>query len=913
MDGRFPLTGRDAERALITGLLDDAHVRGATLVIRGTPGAGKSALLEWAAATAGDRFLILRATGSAAEFGLPFAALHQIVRPVLSHSIRLPRYRRDALDVAFGRESDVPPDLFSVAMAALDLIAEAAARKPVLILADDVHRMDPSSQQALAFVGRRVASDRVVLLATYRDREEGSLADPVFAGIDLAPLDRASAAELLDRAAYALDPRTRTLILEVARGNPLALLELPRTVTAADDTVDAGRLPLTRRLERSFAARAGDLDEPTRTALNLAALSDSGDLAEIIEATELLAGPVPPAGPVTAGVLDPAVSAGLIGVEDAVVRFGHPLIRSSIYQRLSPAARRAGHDALARVLHDSPERAVWHRATAALRPDQGLAAALEQAADRALQRGATANAVRALERAAQLSAAAHDRRRRIFRAAALGYAAGRAAQADQLRSRYRALIGDDADRLRYEWLCELAGTDRDGEQRVIVLVELADQAHAAGDDDLAIQFLRSAALRCWNFCPDQPVGRSVIAAADRLAVTDAAVRAALLAYGAPLESAEDVLDIIGGVKAVDRGATTTYQLGHAAACVGAFDVAETLFTQAAVGLRAEGRLHTLGTALALLSWSALHLGHWSTAVPAAEEGARLCAETDQPFWHACALAAHATVAAHRGDFATAGDLIQVAEHVAGPHRFAAAEAVILVARAAAAAGQGEHERAFAQLARLHDPADSAHHPVHGLWSLASLAEAAALGGETDAARRILARLRPDVRATRSPAGRLNLACAGAVLAAENDTETRLRAAIRSQTATWPFERSRLLLTYGSWLRRRKRARESRDYLREARDGFDRLGARPWAERAREELRASGERSNVPVADAWDELSPQELQIASMVIQGLTNREIGERLFISHRTVGSHLYRMFPKLGISSRTELLRMAAERERA
>ena len=493
------------------------------------------------------------------------------------------------------------------------------------------------------------------------------------------------------------------------------------------------------------------------------------------------------------------------------------------------------------------------------------------------------------------------------------YAAGRAAQADRLRSDYRELIGGDVDRLRYEWLCELAGTDRGGEQRVGMLVELADQAHATGDDDLAIQFLRAAALRCWNFCPDRPVGRSVIAAADRLGVADAPVRAALLAYGAPLESADDVLDIIASVKTFDRGATTTYQLGHAAACVGAFDVSETLFVQAADALRSEGRLHTLGTALALLSWSAVHLGRWSAAVSAAEEGGRLCAETDQPFWHACALAAHAAVAAQRGDFATAGDLIQVAEHVAGPDRFAAAEAVILVARATAAAGQGEHERAFAQLARLHDPADSAHHPVHGLWSLASLAEAAAMCGETDAARRILAALRPDVRATRSPAGQMNLTYAGAVLATENDIETRLREAIRSDMATWPFERNRLLLTYGTWLRRRKRARESRDYLREARDGFDRLGARPWAERAREELRASGERSNLPAADAWDELSPQEIQIASMAIQGLTNREIGERLFISHRTVGSHLYRMFPKLGISSRTELLRLAAERERS
>jgi DNA-binding CsgD family transcriptional regulator len=907
MTDRVTLTGRDPERALITGLLDDATARGATLVIRGTPGIGKSALLEWAAATAGDRFQVLRAAGTAAEFNLPFAALHQIVRPILSHSIRLPRHRREALEVAFGKDSDSPPDLFSVAMAALDLIAEAAARKPALVLADDVHWMDPSSQQALAFVGRRISSDRVVLLATHRDGGEVSLADPAFASIDLGPLDRESAVEILDRASSVLDTRTRALILEVASGNPLALLELPRTVTAAADAGNTDHLPLTRRLDQSFAARIGDLDAATRTALNLAALNDSDDVAEIIAATELLVGTATPA------MLDPAISAGLIIAEGTTVRFAHPLIRSSIYQRLSPGMQRAGHNALARVLHGSPDRALWHWAAATPQPDSALAAALEQSADRALQRGATPNAVYALERSAQLSVEAPDRRRRIFRAVALGYATGRTAQADRLRSSYRALISDDADRLRYEWLGEMASTDRDGEQRVSVLVELADQAHAVDDDNLAIQFLRAAARRCWNFCPDQPVGKTVIAAADRFAVADAPARATLLAHGAPLQSADDVLEIIASVKSFDRGATTTYQLGHAAACVGAFDVSETLLTHAVDALRSEGRLHTLGTALVLLSWSALRLGHWSTAVSAAEEGGRLCAETNQPFWHACALAAHAAVAAQRGDFATANDLIPVAEQVASAYHFAAADAVILVARATMALGQGQYERAFAHLARLHDPSDSAHHPVHGLWSLASLAEAAAMCGEADAARRILTSLRPDIRATRSPAGQLNLSYAQAVLATESEIEARLREAIGSDTATWPIERNRLLLTYGTWLRRRKRARESREYLREARDGFERLGAKPWAERAREELRAAGERSDQPAADAWDVLSPQEIQIASMVIQGLTNREVGERLFISHRTVGSHLYRIFPKLGISSRSELLRMAAERERA
>ncbi len=313
----------------------------------------------------------------------------------------------------------------------------------------------------------------------------------------------------------------------------------------------------------------------------------------------------------------------------------------------------------------------------------------------------------------------------------------------------------------------------------------------------------------------------------------------------------------------------------------------------------------------LLSWSALRLGRWSTAVSAAEEGGRLCAETDQPFWHACALAAHAAVVAQRGDFAAANELVQVAEQVASARHFAAADAVILIARATMHRGRVTMN-APSPISPDCTPEGLSPPPRPRAIVTASLAEAAAMCGETDAARRILTTLRPDVRATRSPAGQVNLAYAEAVLAADGEIETRLRAAIRSDVATWPIERNRLLLTYGTWLRRHRRARESRDYLREARDGFERLGARPWAERAREELRAAGERSNLPEADAWDALSPQEAQIAVMVVQGLTNREIGERLFISHRTVGSHLYRMFPKLGISSRTELLRLAAARER-
>ncbi len=904
MADRISLAGRDPECALITRLLDEVTRHGATLVIRGTPGVGKTALLDWADAAAGESFRTLRTAGSAAEFGLPYAALHQLLRPVLGHALQLSRRRRDALEVAFGQAADGSPQLYSVAMAALDLLAEVAVKTPVLILADDVQWMDPSSRQALAFIGRRIAADRIVLLATHRDGEDGPLTDPPFHGIDLAALDPSSAAELLDRGHHRVDARTRTVILDVAGGNPLALLELPRTLTAAEGTPDIDRLPLTRRLERSFGFRIGELDTTTRTALSLAALNDTEDLAEVVAATELLTGNA------TSAALDPAVSARLITIDGSAVHFAHPLIRSSLYQQLSPATRRAGHDALARALRDHPERAVWHRAAAAIEPDPALAAQLEQQAEHALKRGATVNAVQAFERSALLSVAAGDRGRRLFRAASLAFAAGRTAQGDGLRSRYRDLIEDDADRIRYEWLCELSGTDRGADQRVDVLVELAGQAHALADDVLAVQFLHAAALRCWNFRPDQPIGKSVIAAADRLVPIDPAARAGLLAHGAPFESADDVLKIIASVPAFDRDATTTFRLAHAAACVGAVEVAEPLFTVAVEALRVEGRLHTLATALVLLSWSALRRGRWAIAVSAAEEGSRLCAETDQPFWHACGLAAHAVIAAQRGNFDDADQLTHAAELVAAPHQFAAAEAVILIARAASAAGQGQHDRALTHLLRLHDPGDSAHHPVHGLWSIAGIADAAMACGEVGTVRQILAELRPDVRRTRSPAGQMNITYAEAVIALDADVEDGLPEAVHSTTTAWPIEHHRLALTYGTWLRRQKRARESRDYLRAARDGFERLGARPWAERARGELRAAGEQSLAPATDAWESLSPQELQIASMAARGLTNREIGQRLFISHRTVGAYLYRLFPKLGISSRTELIRMAAGR---
>jgi DNA-binding CsgD family transcriptional regulator/tetratricopeptide (TPR) repeat protein len=899
-----PLVGRATEQERIARMLEAAERAGDALVICGPPGIGKTALLDWAADAGGDRVRVLRATGFTAELGHPYAGLHQVLRPLLSRAASLSPRRRGALEAAFGLAAGPAPDLYAVAMSALELLADAGVEKPLLVLVDDVQWIDPASQQALAFLARRTAAERIVLLATQRVTEPGPMLDRAFPVVDLAPLDGPAAVEVLDRGARALDARTRARILEVAQGNPLALRELPRTTTTTAAGQDVSVLPLTARLEHSFTTRLDDLDTPTRTALEVAAANDSDDLAEVVAATELLLGPVP------SDVLGPAVFVGLADVENHAVRFSHPLVRSSIYQRLAPEARRSRHAALARVLSAEPERAVRHRAAAALHPDAVLASALEHAADRALERGATSEAVSALDRAAQLSPEAGARRHRLFRAAGLAYEVGASGHGDRLRARYRELVHDEHDRVRFEWLGELAATDHAGEHRVDVLLASADRAHAVGDDALALRFLRASALRCWNFCPDRPVGRTVIAAADRLPETEPSDRAALLAHGDPLGRAADVLLLLDRARSGPHDATTAYGLGHAAACVGAFDVSEDLFAEAVDRLRAEGRLHTLGTTLGLLSWSALRRGRWATAVSAADEAARLCAESDQPFWHVSALAAHGVVAALRGDLGAADGLVDEAERIAAPYRFVAANAVIVVARATSAAAAGDHDRAFAHLARLHDPFDPARHPMHGLWSLAAFADAALACGEEDAARKVLAELRPEVAATASPAGRMNLVHAAAVLATEDDAETRFRAAVRASSVTWPHEHHRLLLAFGSWLRRRHRVQESRGYLRAARDGFDDLGSGPWGARAREELRTTGEQSHTRERDVADELSPQEAQIAAMVAEGLSNREIGERLFLSHRTVGSHLYRMFPKLGVHSRVELVRLVAER---
>ena len=341
----------------------------------------------------------------------------------------------------------------------------------------------------------------------------------------------------------------------------------------------------------------------------------------------------------------------------------------------------------------------------------------------------------------------------------------------------------------------------------------------------------------------------------------------------------------------------------AAATVGAFDLAEGFAAAAVAGLRRQGRLGALTQALVLRAWSEIHVGRWDVALPDAEEAGRLAQETDQPIWGGGAAVALSILAGLRGEEDAADVLAADAERVGMQFGARAVLSVTQMARGLTALGGGRYEEAYAQLRRMFTPTDPAYHRMESCWAIGNLAEAAVHSGHREDIRTLMEDM--ELLSERTPSPWLHVAMrhARALLADDARAEALYQEALEADLKRWPFDRARALFAYGMWLRRQKRAAESRVPLRAARDGFDSLGVVSWGDRARSELRAAGEASRRRAPEARDRLTAQELQIARMAAEGLTNREIGERLYLSHRTVGSHLYRSFPKLGISSRVQL----------
>jgi DNA-binding CsgD family transcriptional regulator len=900
------LVGREAERALIAACLGD-QPGGAAILVRGPAGIGKSALVDDAVQRAAASTRILRTVGASSETGLAMAGLYQLLEPLLPLAHLIPEPRQAALRVAFGIVTGPPPEPFAVAMAALDLLVDAAAEQPLLVVAEDMQWLDPATIGVLRFIVRRLEQDPIWLLATARDDGPDPLDGAASWVLELEPLGADESRRLLASAAPELHGPAQAAMLRVAEGNPLALVELPKTPgLTLRPTGSRGWLPLPQRLQAAFAARFELLPPGSRRALTLLALHDSGSLKELLDALGVQESPE------RLEVLEPAIAAGLLQLSNGQLRFGHGLMRSAVYNVTSPSGRQAGHLALAQAVGPATDRGILHRARAATGHDEAIAAELELAADRAASRGAVAAAVTALARGAELTASAPRKRRYLFRAATLAYELGQVDVGDAHRAVLSLLADDEQGRLLVEELAETADVSASGGlARLKALIGLAERSRLLGDDRLAGAFLYSAAYRCWTRLPATTLAPTVIRlATDWADALGEARQAAMLAYADPIGSTPAVTRILHTAVITELDSVTVQTLGHAASCIGDFELADTFYASVAARLRAEGRLQVLARTLDLQAWARLRQGRWSTAMPLAEEGSRLAGESGQPEWEASGLAAQAMVAALRGETAEAAAKADRAERIGGPGHMTVILAVCLLARAAAAAAEGDFSGAWDYLSRMHRQADPAYHPVQALWSLSHLAYAALHCDRVEATRELVRQLISRLPAT--PAGsvaRMNMLYADALLAPDDLIEHRVRRALDQEVGNWPFEQSRMQLVLGSRLRREKRAQDSREMLRAARDGFDRLGAALWAERAAEELRAAGEASHPQAQAAWSSLSAQELQVARMAAEGLSNRQIGERLYLSHRTVASHLYHIFPKLGISSRAQLTALSLD----
>jgi DNA-binding CsgD family transcriptional regulator len=906
------LLGRSLECARLGDLVGG---KGASVaLVHGEAGIGKSALLDWAldhAFRVDTR--ILNAAGTPAERNLPFAGLHQLLRPVLEETDPSP-HRRAALLETLAAQEAAGATLFRTAMVVLDLLTELASRQEVLIVVDDVQWWDRPSRDVLIFVGRRLDDDPIAMVVGAREPVPDELAQvAIGAGwldLSLARLDDDDAAVLLDTVAPGLANETRRLVLVEAAGNPLALTELPKVVAEHGPLTDAGPgppLPINARLEAAFAARLPALPPTTRLLALLAAAHDSDRLDEVLTAGRLLEG----AG--SLHDLEPAISAGLLSVVGDTVRFRHPLVRSAVYHHAGSAARHDAHGALAQTA-GSADRRAWHAAAAAAGPDESVAEQLEAVAERARHAGASDTAAKALERAARLSEPPDRAAERLLRAAELWYFHGDYERAQQLLEALDRGALDQAERVRLDWgrdLLSEAGA-WSGATHLAAIAGIARRMGAAGDTERAVRMLLSISLRCWWSNPDRATRMAVAEAADALREgPDDPTHLVVTALAAPLERGRDVLAAYGRIAVPDRhsDASLLLSLGLAGTAVGDHPRAMAMLSAAVTESRRQGRTGVLSEALVALAWAEILLGRLGRAEVAAEEGARLSRETRLPMWEATAELARAAARGLRGDAVAADALVDPAEHFLMDTGANPLLAQVRVARSFAAVGSGRFDDGFAQLSRVFAPSDICYHQYLRTFHVAQLAESAVYSDRQEEAARLMQDLEALAEQTGSPILRAGLLVARPLLAEEDDVEGLYDGALGDGLTEWPLHRARLLLGYGMWLRRRRRIAEARDPLRTARDTFAALGMPPWAERAGQELRAAGEADRQRPAAAWEGLTAQELQIASMAAAGLTNRQIGERLFLSRRTIGAHLYHIFPKLGISSRAQLAAALAD----
>ncbi|HEV7677973.1 MAG TPA: BREX system ATP-binding domain-containing protein [Candidatus Dormibacteraeota bacterium] len=903
------LVGREREVALIDAFLDSAVGGGAASVVRGEPGVGKTVLLEVAAEAAAARGMrVLRGSGVEFEAGVSYSGLNQLLLPVNAEFSRLRDGERDALTVALGLGAGVAPEPLVVCNATLALLRALASEQPVLVVVDDVHWLDRASALVLGFAARRLAGTRIGLLAASRTGVEAFFDRGGMDQHEVQPLDSSAAASLVDSRFPSMASHVRGRLLAEALGNPLALLELPGALTgpqrAAQRALPA-LLPLTRRLQALFASRLTDLPEKTRQLLLLAILDGSGDL-RILRAAG--------SGDAWLDGLVPAERAQLVYVDESTARiaFRHPLIRSAVVEMSSRDERRRAHLDLAELLADHPERRAWHLAEAAVEPDEEVAALLEQAAHRILQRGDAVGAIAALTRAADLSPTGAGRARRLAEAAYVGAeVAGELRSASALLEDARQADPQHGDSLPAAGAAVYLLINGDGDvstaHRLLVgAIETGAHGYDAGDEDL-VEALHNLLLLCW-FGGRPELWEPFYAALARLQPGPPHLLSVLSrTFPDPVRTAAAALDDFEDVVATlrdERDPTRIMRAGTASVYVDRLgDSREGAWRLVQQGREGGPARRHLGS-LMHLCLDDFVTGQWDEAQRLADEGMAVCDAHGYRFFAWYFLYHQAILAAVRGDGEASQALADRITRWAVPRGVHSAELFAHHPRVLVAMGRGDFEAAYRHATALSPAGTLASHVPHALWVAFDVVEAAMRTDRRLEASAHVSAMRDANVAAISP--RLALLQLGsAAVAAPDDAAPALfeQALAVPNAERWQFEAARIRLCYGERLRRARATTEARTQLARAAEVFQSLGAHPWTARAGNELRATGQSSRRPAGPLQDELTAQEREIALLAAGGLSNKQIGERLFLSHRTVGAHLYRIFPKLGITSRAAL----------
>jgi DNA-binding CsgD family transcriptional regulator len=875
------------------------------LVMRGEPGVGKTALMGYLSErAAGCR--IARAAGVESEVELAFAGLHQLCAPFLDRIERLPSPQRDALSIGFGLSSGEPPDRFLVGLAVLSLLADVAEDGPLVCLIDDAHWLDRVSAQTLAFVARRLLAERVAVIFAVRElsnaQELAGLAELVVRG-----LGDADASALLDSVMSGpVDEQVRDRLVAETRGNPLALLELPRGLTASELTFGIGlpdTMPLTSRIEEGFLRRLEPLPLDTRRLLLAAAVEPVGDATLLWRAAERLE--------IDANAASAAEAAGLIEI-GAQVRFRHPLVRSAACRAAEVQDLQEVHGALADVTDANldPDRRAWHRAHAAVGPDEAVAEELERSADRAQDRGGLAAAAALLEEATRLTLDPARRAQRALAAAQAKHQAGESDGALALLHMAQAGPFDELQHARVDLLrAKIAFATRRGNDAPPLLLKAGGRL-----EPLDVELARETYLEA--FSAAMIVGR-LSRGADMMEVAQAA-RAAP-APASPPRASDLLLDglallITDGRAAAtpllkraiiafrspefptDEGLRWGWLAGRVAQALWDDESWEVLCIQHVRIARQTGALTALPISLRSRIFVHTFWGELDNGATLAAE-ARVVSDTT-----ATKLAAYGTVAlaALRGGEVEASKLIEATIEDVMNRGEGMGLGISYFLAALLYNGLGRYAEALTAA-----EAACEHEDLGVLtWALTELIEAAARSGKREIAAAALQRLSQSTLAGATDWA-LGIEARSRALVSDDDAaEPFYRDAIERLGRTRVrVELARAHLVYGEWLRRANRRLDAREQLRSAHHMFSAMGAEGFCERARRELLATGETARKRTPETRDDLTAQEAQIAQLAIDGRTNPEIGAELFISPRTVEWHLRKVFTKLEVSSRKQL----------